>query len=159
MHDEWVRLQKLKVGKEIELYPVSYKSYINVNSKRSHKSHNKFCMSPERLSKIIRESNPFINAGWPNLIGKLITCPLCGRKAVIVPYGIELPVEKPFGTPCHCAISLATGDVICHWCVTDECCDKRNHYYPSSYIRMEDYDMNTDVCSAVRKIMKTSYKV
>ncbi len=136
--------------KEVELYPVSYKSSMNA----------------ENLSKTFRRgelSYPLIPSIWSKLVGKLIDCPMCDRKAVIVPYGIELPIKRLSDIPCHCAISLNTGVIICHWCYcTDECCDEKNQYYPSAYgsvFHSWMNDVNRDVYEGVVKIMKKSYRI
>lgn len=118
-------------------------------------------MPPEELSKIIEDEELFLPLSkgiWLKLIGKLITCPVCSRKAVIVPFGMEIPVENPYDAPCHCSISLATGDIVCCWCVNDEHYNKRSHCHLYYYNMFYDKE-STDVCSAIEIFMRTSHKI
>ncbi len=80
-------------------------------------------VSAEELSKLFTSGEviSFIsitaNENWCwYLIGRIITCPICGRKAVIVPADIEIPIEKNSDIPCHCAVDLDNGEIFFHWC-------------------------------------------
>lgn len=80
----------------------------------------KSIVSPEELSRYFKEEGNFSIVGyeysWWILIGGLITCPICGKKAVIIPYGVTIPIEKSKYVPCHCAVSLDYGYICYHWC-------------------------------------------
>ena len=52
---------------------------------------------------------------WSHLIGKLITCILCGKKAIILRSDWSIPYIF-FNSFCFCAISIGTADLSYHWC-------------------------------------------
>jgi len=73
--------------------------------------HSREPMSIEQLATIIRNyEEPFCREG--QLIGSIITCPLCGNKAVIVPLGMSLENNLP----CHCIIGQHTGNIYEYHC-------------------------------------------
>lgn len=133
------------------------------------KIHNKSTMSPKKLSKLLKERGAreftFIKTykEWVFLLGGLITCPLCGEGAVIVPYGISLPIRKNFNIPCHCSISLSSGKIYYHLCIEDN--GKNNQRYFSTFstsnlrgpgIRLREHK---DVCKLFTIIMRNGYRV
>jgi len=87
---------------------------------KTYKSIYKSFVSPEELSRYFKEKENFTIVGyeysWWFLVGGLITCPICSKKAVIIPYGVTLPIEKSKHVPCHCAVSLDYGHICYHWC-------------------------------------------
>ena len=73
--------------------------------------HSREPMSVEQLSKIIRDyEEPFYRE--VQLIGSIITCPLCGNRAVIVPLGMSL--EK--NLPCHCIMGQYSSNIYEQYC-------------------------------------------
>jgi len=81
-------------------------------------------MSPRRLSRILKDpielDREVYGSKWWNLVGKIISCPLCDGEAVIVPFGVDLPVVSSRNIPCHCAVGTNTGFIIYHWCARDQ---------------------------------------
>jgi len=80
-------------------------------------------VSAEELSKLFRSGEVIssisitANENWCwYLIGRIITCPICGENAVIIPADIEIPIEKNSDIPCHCAVDLDNGEIFFHWC-------------------------------------------
>ncbi len=104
----------------------------------------KSTVSPEELSGYFREREKFsylrfVLSSWWFLVGGLITCPICGKKAVIIPYGAYLPIEKSKHVPCFCTVKLDSGTICCHWCVKElggmhENFSSFGFIYPSSFI-------------------------
>ncbi len=151
-------------------------------------------VTPEKLSRLLKEGAiiPLIyidridadrGTRWWCLIGQLITCTICSKKAVITPYRIHLPIEKNSSIPCHCAIEIGTGKIRYHWCnkinrdkednytsvVFD---DYPNHFfhvycYPScdvgitSSLPFKEYNLiiNRDVCKSFETCMRNSYRI
>jgi len=122
-------------------------------------------MSPEKLSKLLKSGKLFpIVSGtiWCKMIGDLITCPVCGRKSVIVPFGFILPIVETHHTPCHCSINIAHGYIAFHWCVDDNRDDngenERNQYWSSS-ITPEYWNNGIDVCKSFGEFIKDSHRI
>jgi len=72
-------------------------------------------MTAEQLSKIARDyEDPFYNR--KQLIGDIITCPLCGNQAVITAPDMFLDDNAP----CHCIIGPYSGNIYGHYCAKDK---------------------------------------
>jgi len=151
-------------------------------------------VTPEKLSRLLKEEAivPLIyidptdidrGTRWWCLIGQLITCPICSRKAVITPYRIRLPIEKNSSIPCHCAVEMGTGKIRYHWCNKINR-DKEDDYtivvfsnYPSHFFNVyyspfcdigadstlsfKEYNLiiHRDVCKSFRTCMRNSYRI
>lgn len=137
------------------------------------KRYNSF-VSPKKLSKLLKSGKifPILSSTiWCKLIGQLITCPICNRKAVIIPFDFILPIVETHHTPCHCSISMAQGYIAFHWCVDDNRDDnkenERNQYWSLFSPTTENYgiplcepwDNGIDVCKSFGKFIKDSYKI
>ncbi len=121
-------------------------------------------MSPEKLSELLRvgEIYPIVSYNiWCKLIGKLITCPICSKKAIIVPFGLSLPMEKVRYIPCHCSISLGDGVIVNHWCANDECIKRsQNHPFRSFWDSWDiGWDNGVDVCKSFGELIKDSHRI
>ncbi len=85
-------------------------------------------VSPVKLSRIFKSESfkkglvmKYVRtAEWKHLIGNLITCPLCGKRAVIVDTFVSLPIKKTIDIPCICYIDLDTCYIDSHWCCGDQ---------------------------------------
>jgi len=101
---------------------------------------------------------------WYRLIGELITCPICGKKAVIIPCGIVLPISETHHTPCHCCINISHGYIAFHWCTTSRYNTKNQWWAPYSTTdcyphSSERWDNGIDVCKSFGKLIKDSHKI
>lgn len=53
---------------------------------------------------------------WFHLVGNIMTCPWCGRKAVIITIGLDIS-QTIINSSCYCRIDQKTGDIFSYWCV------------------------------------------
>ena len=92
---------------------------------------------------------PFKNI-WDNLIGRIITCPVCSGEAIILSHGMNLPHNiRPCDMPCHCSIGLTYGTILTHWCNSD--------YKYNKYTRDFSYVPHIDCMNYYSEIEKLTY--
>jgi len=87
--------------------------------------------TPEEFGKYIKDKfrDPF-SPLW-HLIGQVIQCPLCNRKAVIVS---RFLVVVGAYTICRCGINVETGELSYHWCFKESRGLTGLHTYLGSHI-------------------------
>lgn len=72
-------------------------------------------MTVEQLSNIVRDYEEPLHK-QKHLFGGIITCPLCGSRAVII--APDMPLEDD--VPCHCIVGPYSGKIYGHYCTKDK---------------------------------------
>lgn len=117
-------------------------------------------MSPEKFSKLLKDRSFVIDLtgdvnDWSHLIGNLFTCPLCGKKAVIIMIGTKVPVRRVKDVPCHCAIGIEYAEIYYYWC-RKKCYRKRAIKPKGRLLYWEDNKL--DVCKPFNWYIENGYK-
>ena len=88
--------------------------------------------TPEEFGKYVEDNfRDSFSPLW-YLIGKLIQCPLCNQKAVIV--SSYLTVTRDYSI-CRCGINEETGELVYHWCFKNPRGLTGIHTYLGNHIR------------------------